>query len=190
MFRNLKSVVLALLAVALMFGCQGPPRPGYHPREARTSTVSEDAKVIYLNSKATFNKNIDPMVIECGSQYQIGKKIKIYASKHNVNVVLNGKPKASDTVLKIHVDDAGTHDGVNKFVAITGKLYEGKKLKASFKAARRSSRGGRRYGPPGFSGNGMCSGLSHSVQTLGDDTAKWIVNPVDGARLGDVDYIK
>ncbi len=35
MFRNIKSVILALLAVALMFGCQGPPRPGYNPGYVR-----------------------------------------------------------------------------------------------------------------------------------------------------------
>ncbi len=30
MFNNMKSLVLAFIAITLMFGCKGPPRPGYH----------------------------------------------------------------------------------------------------------------------------------------------------------------
>ncbi len=51
MFKNIKSVFIALIAITLMFGCKGPPRPpGFvSPSEAKASMkkTHEDAKAAH-----------------------------------------------------------------------------------------------------------------------------------------------
>ncbi len=187
MFRNLKSLLLGLVVLSLIVGCGGPPRPGFSKKPQKT-TLSADAQTIYISSKASYDGPIaDNIKAECKIDSQVVDFIQSYASKHNINVVIDGKPKSTDTVLKISIIDAISgramgFGGHNKYVVISGKLYNGKKLKSSFKAARRS--GGGYFG----SYRSSCSVLGSCAKTLGRDTADWLANPTDGAKLGD-DYL-
>lgn len=182
MFRNIKSVLMGLVVVSLMIGCGGPPTPG--SSEKKEVVLSPDAKTIYVTSKATFTGAIAPNIkSECQIDSQVMTWIKNYSAKHNINVIIDGKPKATDSVLKISITDAVSSGnmavGHNKFIVISGKLYKGKKLTSSFKAARRS--GGGYFG--GY--RSSCSVLGSCAKTLGKDTALWLVNPINKSKLGD-----
>lgn len=188
MFRSVKSIFMGIILIAFMFGCQGPPRPGA-PRTVSASEVSKDAKTIYVSSKAVYEgKQIASNIkAECQIDSQIMNFIKVYASKNNMNVIIDGKPKATDSVLKISILDAVSaramgFGGHNKYIVISGKLYDGNKLTSSFKAARRS--GGGYFG--GY--RSSCSVLGSCAKTLGRDTADWLITPTKNAKLGD-DYL-
>ncbi|MEZ5440249.1 MAG: hypothetical protein R3F15_02060 [Lysobacterales bacterium] len=91
---------------------------------------------------------------------------------------------APGRVLQVEIVDAVSQGnafiGHQKYARITGKLYEDGNLVASFKG-RRNSMGGA------FAGyKGSCSVLGRTMKALGKDIATWLMNPVDGARLGDM----
>ncbi len=184
MFKNIKSLLVGLVVIFFMVGCGGGELSA-----PEKSSVSADAKTVYISSKAKYDGPIAPNIkAECSIDSQVMTWIQKYAAKHNINVVINGKPKANDTVLKIYIIDAisagNAGMGHNKYVTIYGKLYEGKKLKSSFKAARRS--GGGYFGAYRSS----CSVLGSCAKTLGRDTAGWLANPINKSKLGDSYLIK
>jgi hypothetical protein len=187
MFKNIKSLLMGLVVLSFMVGCGGGEPNA--PEKSTASTVSADAKTVYISSKAKYEGPIAPNIrSECAIDSQVMTWIQKYAANHNINVVINGKPKASDTVLKISIIDAisagNAGMGHNKYVTISGKLYKGKKLQSSFKAARRS--GGGYFGAYRSS----CSVLGSCAKTLGRDTAGWLVNPINKSKLGDTYLIK
>ncbi|MCD6433422.1 MAG: hypothetical protein J7L21_05210 [Sulfurimonas sp.] len=53
MFKNMKALVIAFIAITLMFGCKGPPRPGLHraPPPAHTG-MSADEKAQRASERA------------------------------------------------------------------------------------------------------------------------------------------
>jgi len=182
MFKNIKSLLMGLVVLSFMVGCGGG-----EPSTPQKAEVSADAKTIYISSKAKYDGPIAQNIkSECSIDSQVMTWIQKYAAKHNINVIINGKPKANDTVLKVSIIDAISSGnagmGHNKYVVISGKLYKGKKLKSSFKAARRS--GGGYFGAYRSS----CSVLGSCAKTLGRDTAGWLVNPINKSKLGD-DYL-
>ncbi|MCD6433261.1 MAG: hypothetical protein J7L21_04395 [Sulfurimonas sp.] len=186
MFRNIKSVLMGLVVISLMVGCGGPPAPSSSEKNV---VLSSDAKTVYINSKATFTGAVASNIkAECQIDTQVMTWIKNYSAKHNINVIIGGKPSATESVLKISITDAVSSGnmavGHNKFITISGKLYKGKKLTSSFKASRRS--GGGYFG--GY--RGSCSVLGSCAKTLGKDTALWLANPIDKSRLGDAYLIK
>ena len=190
MFKNVKVIVLALIALSFIAGCAGPPRPGHHSEET-SANVSADAKTIYIDSKAIYaGKQIAQNIKnECTIDSQIMHFIKAYAADNNIRVIVNGKPKANDTVLKISIIDAVSargmgYGGHNKYIIIKGKLYKGNKLQSTFTAARRS--GGGYFGMYRTS----CSVLGSCAKTLGKDTARWLVHPTNNAKLGDIFLIQ
>ena len=183
MFKNMKSVFMGLIVVSLVAGCKGPPRPG---TSTEVAEVSANAKSVYVSSKAVYTgKSIAQNIKdECQIDSQVMTFIKTYASKNNMNIIIDGNPKSSDTVLKVSITDAISargmgYGGHNKYVIISGKLYEGNTLKSSFKAARKS--GGGYFGMY----RGSCSVLGSCAKTLGRDTATWLMNPTNDAKLGD-----
>ncbi len=191
MFKNVKTIIIALLAIAIVAGCQGPPRPGMNRGGAdRASTVSETAKVVYLDSKATFGDTVSPDAMQCPIDAQVMKHIQIFASKQNIKVILNGKPGPTDTILKISITEVVSFDGMSQSMVISGTLSEAGNIIASYKAARQSSGSSRGFGyRRGYAGGNVCTTLNYCAKTLGKDTASWMVNPIDGAMLGDVDLI-
>ena len=187
MFRNVKSLFIALVAITLMFGCQGPPRPG---GPGRLSSVSEDAKTVYVSSRATYSNSVASNIkTECAIDSQVIQQLRIYASKHNIKIVIDGQPKPTDSVLKLSITEADTLSGLSKYVVISGELFKGNKLESSFKAARQSN-GAARLGFRRQAFAGACNVLGNCVRTLGRDTASWIVDPVNNAKLGDIHLIK
>ncbi|SFV61521.1 hypothetical protein MNB_SM-6-1415 [hydrothermal vent metagenome] len=193
MFKTLKFMLIALASVALMSGCGGA-KPTAENKEAPVSKstnagTNSNLKTIYVSSKATYDGPIAQNIKdECSIDSQVMEWIKRYAAKNNINIVMNGKPKATDMVLKIFITDAISQRmgpmGQNKNIIILGKLYKGKTLQASFKAARRS--GGGYFSMYRTS----CSVLGSCAKTLGRDTANWLRHPVNNAKLGDVYLIK
>ncbi len=185
MLKNMKVLLLGLVVLFSVVGCGGAK-----PDTAVASAVSSSAKTVYISSKARYNGPIAQNIkSECTIDAQVMTWLQKYAAKQNINVVMNGKPSAKDTVLKIDIVDALSsrgfgYGGHNKYIVISGKLYEGKNLKASFKAARRS--GGGYFGEYRSS----CSVLGSCAKTLGRDTATWLSNPTDKAKLGDTYLIK
>jgi len=177
-------LLLSLVVSLFVVGCGGSK-----PSAPAKSVVSANAKTVYISSKAVYKGPIAPNIkSECTIDSQVMTWIQKYGATHNINVVINGKPKAHDTVLKIYIIDAMSAGnagmGHNKYVTISGKLYKGKKLKATFKAARRS--GGGYFGAYRSS----CSVLGSCAKTLGRDTAAWLANPVNKSKLGDAYLIK
>ena len=69
-------------------------------------------------------------------------------------------------------------------MVIEGSLIKGGTKYSSFKAARRS--GGGFFG--GY--RSSCSVLAKITKALGQDTASWLVDPYDNAKLGDVQLIR
>jgi len=188
MFKNVKTLLLATITIALIAGCDGPPRPGH---KAEPVKVSADAKTVYVSSKATYTgKQIAQNIKdECKIDSQVMDFIKVYAAKRNIDVIIDGTPKASDTVLKISIVDAISgrgmgYGGHNKYIIIKGNLYKGKKLQSSFTAARKS--GGGYFGMYRSS----CSVLGSCAKTLGRDSADWLVTPTKNAKLGDLFLIQ
>jgi hypothetical protein len=175
---------MGLVVFSFMVGCGGDK-----PSAPEKAAVSANAKTVYISSKAKYDGPIAPNIkAECSIDSQVMTWIKTYAAKHNINVVINGKPKASDTVLEISIIDAHSSGnaaiGHNKYVTIAGKLYKDKKLQSSFKASRRS--GGGFFG--GY--RGSCNVLGSCAKSLGRDTAGWLANPINKSKLGDTYLIK
>ncbi len=186
MFKYLKLLLVGLVSVGLMSGCiGGTPAP---EGKVNASEIGVDAKVVFINTKAKYDGKIaDNIKTECKIDSQVMEFIKIYAAKHKINVVINGKPKSDDLVLEVSITDAlssGGGMGHNKYIVISGKLYKGEVLESSFKAARRS--GGGYFGMY----RNSCSVLGSCAKTLGKDTAAWLNNPVKDAKLGDLYLIK
>ncbi|NPA60226.1 MAG: hypothetical protein GXO30_07170 [Epsilonproteobacteria bacterium] len=179
MLKYINSIIMAFVIGVVMSGCGGS-----EPKPSSSSAVL-GMKNIYVSSKATYNGNIAQNIkTECKIDSQVIHWLQAYAKKQNINIVIDGKPTANDSVLKISITDAISqrafgYGGHNKYVTISGKLYEGNKLKSSFMAARRS--GGGYFGAYRSS----CSVLGSCAKTLGRDTASWLKNPTDGAKLGD-----
>ena len=41
MSNRLKAIFIAFIAITIMFGCKGPPRPGWHPRRHAPATQQQ-----------------------------------------------------------------------------------------------------------------------------------------------------
>ena len=186
MLKSIKYILAGLMVTVFMVGCGGA-KP--QTKGKVTQAINPNAKTVYVSSKATFTGKIAQNIKdECKIDSQVMEWLQKYAVKKNINIVMNSKPKATDLVLKISITDAISQRmgpmGHNKNVIISGKLYKGKKLISSFKAARRS--GGGYFG--GY--RSSCSVLGSCAKTLGKDTAGWLVNPTNNAILGDVYLIQ
>jgi hypothetical protein len=93
------------------------------------------------------------------------------------------KPDAGANVLQLEIAQAqsggNAFTGKFKGLTVTGKLFQNGKQTAKFVATRQSSGGA--FG--GFKGS--CAILGRCAQVIGQDIAKWLNSPVDGAKLGD-----
>ncbi|HUR40571.1 MAG TPA: hypothetical protein VM240_05320 [Verrucomicrobiae bacterium] len=97
--------------------------------------------------------------------------------------VADAQPKAGANVLQLEIASASSggnaFTGHHKTVTVTGKLFQNGKQTAKFVATRASGGG---FGA-GFKGS--CAVLGRCTVTLGQDIARWLAAPVDGAKLGD-----
>ena len=122
---------------------------------------------------------------ECKIDEQLADFLKESAGENGLEIQFSEGPvdPAKGRVLDLRITSAismgNAFIGHQKSTAIAGTLYENGRKIASFKA-RRNSMGGA------FAGyKGSCAVLGRTVKVLGEDVAKWLKDPVDGAKLGD-----
>lgn len=109
--------------------------------------------------------------------------IRQYAEEKGVEVVFGDPASNSGRVLRVEITNALSQGnaflGHSKSSSSRGTLFENGRKVASFRATRNSMGGA-------FAGyKGSCSVLGRTVDAMGSDVADWLVNPVDGAELGD-----
>jgi hypothetical protein len=148
-------------------------------------------KTIYIRPEIAYTSNSRVSTAikqECTIPQALSENIVKKAIAQGINIEVKRDIKASDIELKIEVLDAVSAGnaaiGHNKFMVIEGSLVKGKTKYSSFKAARLS--GGGYFGAYRSS----CSVLGRITKALGQDTASWLMDPYDGAKLGDVQLIR
>jgi len=150
-----------------------------------------EGKTIYIKPEIVYTSNSrvsDAIKQECTIPQALSENILKKSIAMGVNIESKRDIKSNEIELKIEIIDAVSAGnaaiGHSKFIVINGSLVKGNTKYASFKAARRS--GGGFFG--GY--RSSCSVLGKVTKALGQDTAGWLTNPVDGARLGDVQLIR
>ena len=95
----------------------------------------------------------------------------------------NPQPGAGANVLQLEIADAvasgNAFVGHRKMVTVAGTLFQNGRQVGKFVATRNSG------GGMGAGFKSSCAVLGRCTVTLGQDIAKWLASPVDGARLGD-----
>jgi hypothetical protein len=150
-----------------------------------------NGKTIYIKPQIVFTSNSrvsNAIKQECTVPQALAENILKKSIAMGINMESKKDIKANDIELKIEIIDAVSSGnaaiGHSKFIVIYGSLVKGNKKYASFKAARHS--GGGFFGAYRSS----CSVLGKITKALGQDTANWLINPVDGAKLGNVQLIR
>jgi len=125
---------------------------------------------------------------ECTIPKALSENIVKKALEQGIQIEVKNNIKPNEIELKIEILNAVSAGnaaiGHNKFMIIEGSLIKGKTKYSSFKAARLS--GGGYFGAYRSS----CSVLARVTKALGHDTATWLIDPFDDARLGDVQLIR
>ena len=148
-------------------------------------------KTIYIKPEIIYTSNSRVSTAikqECTLPQALSENVVKKSIAQGIEIEVNRNIKSSDIELKIEILDAVSSGnaaiGHSKFMIISGMLVKDGKKYASFKAARHS--GGGFFG----SYRSSCSVLAKITKALGQDTAGWLVEPFDGARLGDVQLIR
>lgn len=148
-------------------------------------------KTIYIKPEIAYTSNSRVSTAikqECTLPQALSENIVKKSIAQGVNIEVKRAIKSTDIELKIDIIDAVSSGnaaiGHNKFMVITGTLIKDGKAYSSFKAARLS--GGGYFGAYRSS----CSVLARITKALGQDTAGWLQDPYDGARLGDAQLIR
>ena len=122
---------------------------------------------------------------ECTIDQQLSDALRrASADAGNQVTLVESLDTASGQALKLEIVDAQSAGnawmGHHKSVTVKGWLFRDGQEVAKF-VARRNSGGG--FGA-GFKGS--CSVLDRTVNAIGRAIAAWLVNPADGAQLGDL----
>jgi len=148
-------------------------------------------KTIYIKPEIVYTSNSRVSTAikqECTIPQALSENIVKKSIAQGVEIEVKRNIKSTDIELKIEIIDAVSSGnaaiGHSKFMVISGMLIKDGKKYASFKAARHS--GGGFFGAYRSS----CSVLAKITKALGQDTAGWLVEPFDGAKLGDVQLIR
>ncbi len=154
-------------------------------------TLNLQNKTVYIRPEIVYtakSRVSTAVKQECTIPQALSENIVQKALAQGIQIEVKNNIKPTDIELKIDIIDvvsAGNAAiGHNKFMVIEGYLVKGGTKYSSFKAARRS--GGGYFG----SYRSSCSVLGRITKALGQDTAGWLTNPYDGARLGDVQLIR
>lgn len=150
-----------------------------------------EGKTIYIKPQIVYtSKSRVSTAIkqECTLPQALSDNIVQKAISLGINIEVKRDIKPNDIELKIEIIDAVSSGnafiGHNKFMTIEGSLVKGGTKYSSFQAARLSS--GGYFGAYRSS----CSVLGRITKALGSDTAGWLMDPFDGAKLGDVQLIR
>ena len=148
-------------------------------------------KTIYIKPEIIYTSNSRVSTAikqECTIPQALSENIVKKAIVQGINIEVKRDIKPSDIELKIEIIDAVSAGnaaiGHNKFMVIKGTLVKGNTKYSSYEAARLS--GGGYFGAYRSS----CSVLARITKALGQDTAGWLKDPYDGAKLGDVQLIR
>lgn len=163
----------SLAAVAVLLCAAGP---------AMAAEIRAQDPVPYAAS-SIIAENIKA---ECRIGAHLASALGSNAPRHGNTMVFSAEPPQTGsgralTLELVEAQSAGNaFSGHFKSAAVRGELYQdGQKVATVM--ARRVSRGGA------FAGfKGSCAVLDRTVNAIGEDLAKWLANPVDGARLGDL----
>ena len=145
------------------------------------------SSVVIADQAPFSNKDIinTAIVNECDLPHRVTEQLSAGLAKNGIEgkVVADPKPGSGDNVLLVEIaaaESAGNaFTGHRKSVTVTGKLYQKGKQVATFVDNRVS--GGGAFG--GYKGS--CAVLGRCTVTIGEDIARWLKSPVDGAKLGD-----
>lgn len=151
--------------------------------------VAQDTvkSVVIPEQVAYANKDtVDSAILaECALPKRVAELVSQALAQSGVEVksVAEASPKSGEHVLLLEIAQANragnAMTGRYTSVTVTGKLYAKGKPTATFVATRNSSGGA--FG--GF--KGTCAVLGRCAQAIGQDVARWLKSPVDGAKLGD-----
>ncbi len=179
--------VVTTMAVAAPVASVKKPSKNY----TQGYKLNLNGKTIYVKPEILYTLNSrvsDAIKQECTIPQALSKNILKKSIEIGINIESKRDIKTNEIELKIEIIDAVSSGnaiiGHSKFMVITGSLVKGGTKYASFKAARHS--GGGFFG--GY--RSSCSVLSKITKALGQDTAGWLMNPIDGAKLGDVQLIR
>lgn len=168
MRKVIAGVLLSVLAV-----------PALAVEPVKSVVIAEETP--YSNKEA-----IDSAIVnECALPKRVTELLVQALGKAGIEhkSVADPKPDAGANVLLLEIAQA--QSGGNAFVGhfkgvtVTGKLFQNGQQVASFVDTRKSSGGA--FG--GFKGS--CAVLGRCAQAIGQDIARWLSSPVDGAKLGD-----
>ena len=138
---------------------------------------------------------------ECNIGAQLAESLKRESLVFGNEIVLGADvpDTAQGQVLKLEIVDAQSGGnafiGHHKAASVRGELFKDGAKVASFAARRGSQRptvpdrfAARRTSMGGFGGGfkGSCAVLNRTVNAIGQDVAKWLSSPVDGAQLGNL----
>lgn len=163
------------LAVALCFGLAAVPAMADTVRVASSAPYAEDAEIAHKIRS------------ECVQlQTQLPAYTAQFGKEFGVSVALaeGVSPQDGGRVLELEIYEVvsmgNAFIGHQKYSKVRGTLFQDGAKVASFKGMRNSMGGA-------FGGyKGSCSVLGRTVKALGKDIAQWLVNPQDGAQLGDL----
>ncbi len=164
-----RRILMAAFAVSLMA-----------PAVQAAEPVVVAATIPYADS-ADIQKKILDECTELGSQFS--QYIKEYAAEKGIEVTLGDAAANAGRVLRVEITNALSQGnaflGHSKSMSSRGTLFENGAEVATFRATRNSMGGA-------FAGyKGSCSVLGRTVKAMGMDIGEWLVNPADGAELGD-----
>ncbi|UCE90130.1 MAG: hypothetical protein JSW10_04750 [Pseudomonadota bacterium] len=153
---------------------------------ASTASFAGEAIVTEDIARYSSDATIPPAVREeCELQSQLPIFVQKYSKKQKIDVTLQPDtlPKGTGRELKLQITGAvggggGAWSGP-KMVRVAGALFEDGNKVAGFTGVRSS--GGGAFG--GY--KGTCSIMGRCVKALGKDISRWLVNPTDGAKLGE-----
>ena len=121
---------------------------------------------------------------QCNLQTKLPHFVKAFARRQGLKILFNNNlASAGGKVLHVKFTRSSNSGGGawsgSKMLSVTGSLRQGKRVIAKFTATRFT--GGGYWGAY----KGTCSLLGRNAKAIGRDIAHWLLNPTDGAHLGD-----
>lgn len=154
-------------------------------------SLNLENQTIYIQALAPYDENAaiaQNIKDECTINKQLVDFIVEYANEMNIKVVATDAIPSGGIELRVVIADAVSSGnafiGHRKYSIVHGYLVKDKKRYSSFKAARMS--GGGAFG--GYKGS--CAVLGRTVRAIGNDIALWLSSPIDGAKLGDTQFLR
>ncbi|WP_067561476.1 hypothetical protein [Halofilum ochraceum] len=187
MLRKLS--LFGLLSLALVLGACAKNRGAEPEAEAEMSTADYPSQQVTLKTPIEFADSAevrDAVLDECRLQDKLQQFITEFSAARNIEIVPSNGPVngTSGKVLDVRITDiyapgGGAFSG-GKAVTIEADLTENGASLGSLRARRIS--GGGAFAV--F--KGTCDILGRDVRTLGEDISKFLTDPSENARMGNL----